>query len=85
MHEPTPPMGRLDAFDVADKKLTIQTEFFPRPQWRFETKVYLGGALKKLYTHELTEADEPNLQALLNTFHQSRLDEISNGLRARKQ
>jgi hypothetical protein len=86
MHEPpSPPMGRLDAFDVADKKLTIQTEFFPRPAWRFETKVYLGGALKKVYTQDLTETDEPALQQMLNTFHQSRLDEISNGLRARKQ
>ena len=31
------PMGRLDAFDVAAKKLTIQTEFFSRPAWRIET------------------------------------------------
>lgn len=78
-------MGRLDAFDVADKKLTIQTEFFPRPTWRIETKVYLGGALKKVYTQDLTEPDEPSLQRLLNDFHQAKLDEISAGLRARKQ
>ena len=43
-------MGRLDALDVGAKKLTIQTEFFSRPGWRVETKVYLGGALKKVYT-----------------------------------
>ena len=78
-------MGRLDAFDVADKKLTIQTEFFPRPAWRFETKVYLGGALKKVYTHDLAASDEENLHRLLNEFHQAKLDEISSGLRARKQ
>ena len=29
------------------KNLTIQTEFFAKPNWRVETKVYLGGALKK--------------------------------------
>jgi hypothetical protein len=78
-------MGRLDAFDVGEKKLTIQSEFFARPAWRFETKVYLGGALKKVYTLDLTESDEPELQRLLNDFHQAKLDEISNGLRARKQ
>ena len=78
-------MGRLDAFDVGEKKLTVQTEFFARPTWRFETKVYLGGALTKVYTQDLTDSDEPSLQRLLNDFHQAKLDEISSGLRARKQ
>ena len=48
------PMGRLDAFDVGPKKLTVQTEFFSRPNWRIETKVYLAGALKKVYTEDLS-------------------------------
>jgi hypothetical protein len=84
MPEPsTPPMGRLDAFDVGDKKLTIQTEFFSRPQWRMETKVYLGGALKKVYTEEVDAALEPELQQRVNDFHQSKITEIVDKLRAR--
>ena len=85
MREPlTAPMGKLDAFDVGEKKLTLQTEFFPRPTWRIETKVYLGGALKKVYTSDLTEDREPELQTLINEFHQAKLDEIMEGLRARR-
>ena len=85
MPEPaTPPMGRLDALDVASKKLTIQTEFFSRPTWRVETKVYLGGALKKVYTEEFDESREAELQKFINAFHQARLDEITAGLRARQ-
>lgn len=79
-----PPMGRLDAFDVGPKKLTIQTEFFPRPAWRVETKVYLGGELKKVYTDTLDESREAELQKLVNEFHQTKIDEIMAGLRARK-
>jgi hypothetical protein len=78
-------MGRLDAFDVGPKKLTIQTEFFSRPAWRVETKVYLGGALKKVYTEDIEESREPELQKLINEFHQAKIDEIMEGLRARKQ
>jgi len=86
MSEPaTAPMGRLDAFDVGPKKLTIQTEFFSRPAWRVETKVYLGGALKKVYTEDIEESREPELQKLINDFHQAKIDEIMEGLRARKQ
>jgi hypothetical protein len=85
MPEPqSPPMGRLDAFDVGDKKLTIQTEFFARPSWRVETKIYLGGALKKVYTDELDESREDALQKSINDFHQAKVDEIVEGLRARK-
>jgi len=80
----TPPMGRLDAFDVGPKKLTIQTEFFARPGWRVETKVYLGGALKKVYTEDIGEEREAELQKLINEFHQAKIDEIMEGLRARK-
>ena len=85
MREPTtPPMGRLDAIDVASKKLTIQTEFFSRPSWRVETKVYLGGALKKVYSEEFDESREGELQRLVNEFHQAKVDEITAGLRARQ-
>jgi hypothetical protein len=80
-----PPMGRLDAFDVGPRKLTIQTEFFPRPTWRIETKVYLGGELKKLYTEDLTDSAEDQLPRIVNEFHQAKIDEIMEGLRARKQ
>jgi hypothetical protein len=78
-------MGRLDAIDVGAKKLTIQTEFFSRPEWRIETKVYLGGALKKIYTADATEMPEADLQRAINVFHQAKFDEITDGLRARKQ
>lgn len=77
-------MGRLDAYDIGEKKLTVQTEFFARPSWRIETKVYLGGALKKVYTSDLETSHEPELQQLVNDFHQSKLDDIVNGLRARR-
>jgi hypothetical protein len=75
------PMGRLDAFDVGAKKLTIQTEFFPRPGWRVETKVYLAGALKKVYTYDLSATAEDELQRFVNDFHQTKIDEIVAGLR----
>ena len=78
------PMGRLDAFDVAAKKLTIQTEFFSRPAWRIETKIYLGGALKKVYTEDLDESVEPQLQVRIDQFHQAKIAEIVEGLRSRK-
>jgi len=76
-------MGRLDAFDVGDKKLTIQTEFFSRPQWRVETKVYLGGELKKVYTEDVVETGDAELQRRINDFHQSKVGEIADKLRAR--
>ena len=78
-----PPMGRLDALDVGSKKLTIQTEFFHRPAWRFETKVYLAGALKKVYTEDVSATPEAELQKLLNAYHQTKYDEIVAGLRSR--
>ena len=86
MPEPqTPPMGRLDAFDVGPKKLTVQTEFFYRPEWRIETKVYLGGALKKLYTEDLTATPESELQRTIDLFHKSKVDELLAGLRKLQQ
>jgi uncharacterized protein YbjQ (UPF0145 family) len=85
MREPaTPPMGRLAALDVASKKLTIQTEFLSRPTWRVETKVYLGGELKKVYSEEFDESREAELQRLVNEFHQAKMDEIVKGLQARQ-
>jgi hypothetical protein len=79
------PMGRLDAVDVGDKKLTVQTEFFARPSWRIETKVYLAGALKKIYTEDLTSTPEPELQKRIDTFHQTKMKEIVSGLRRLSQ
>jgi hypothetical protein len=82
MPDPTnPPMGRLDAFDIGEKKLTIQTEFFSRPGWRVETKVYLAGAVKKVFTADMAETPESDLQRFVNEFHQSKMDEIVAGLR----
>ncbi len=75
------PMGRLDAVDVGNKKLTVQTEFFSRPNWRIETKVYLAGALKKIYTEDLSATPEPELQRRIDKFHQMKMVEIVSGLR----
>lgn len=80
-----PPMGRLDAVDVGSRKLTVQTEFFPKPNWHIETKVYLGGALKKIYNEDLSGRPESELQRVVNEFHQTKLDEIVMGLRKMSQ
>jgi hypothetical protein len=86
MSEPqNAPMGRLDAFDVGTRKLTVQTEFFGRPTWRVETKIYLGGELKKVYTADLAATPEPQLQQVVNDFHQAKMDEIVAGLQKRAQ
>ena len=84
MSEPTV-MGRLDAVDIGSKKLTVQTEFFVRPTWRIETKVYLGGALKKVYTEDLASTPEGELQKTVDTFHQTKMEEIVTGLRRLSQ
>lgn len=78
-----PPMGCLDALDVGERKLTIQTEFFSRPAWRVETKVYLAGALKKVFTEDLSAMEPSRLQAFVNDFHKQKVDEIVTNLRAR--
>jgi hypothetical protein len=78
-------MGRLDAFDVGPKKLTVQTEFFSNPAWRVETKIYLAGALKKVHTLDLSTTPEENLQRSINEFHQAKIDELVAGLRQMKQ
>ena len=75
------PMGRLDTIDIADRKLTIQTEFFTQPQPRGETKVYLGGALKKVYQCDLTTMDPSAFERELDRFHQEKMDEIVAGLK----
>ena len=80
-----PPMGRLDAFDIGPRKLTVQTEFFPRPSWRVETKVYLAGAVKKVFTADVEAVPEEELQKFINQFHQAKIDEIVSGLRNLKQ
>lgn len=77
-------MGRLDAFDVGAKKLTVQTEVFSRPSMRIETKVYLGGELKKVYTEQLEGPSEEDVQKRVDAFHKARVQEIVEGLRARK-
>ena len=86
MAEPqTAPMGRLDAYDIGPKKLTVQTEFFSRPSWKIETKVYLGGTLKKVYTEDLSATPESELQRTIDLFHKTKIDEIVAGLRKLQQ
>jgi hypothetical protein len=79
-----PPMGRLDTIDIGAKKMTIQTEFFPRPAWRIETKVYLGGALKKVYTEDLSAESAETLQQIIDRFHDERMKQIVAGLKTLK-
>jgi hypothetical protein len=79
------PMGRLDAFDIGPKKLTVQTEFFARPNWRIESKVYLAGALKKVYAEDLSQTPENELQRTIDAFHRAKIDEIVAGLRKLQQ
>ncbi|MDP9361602.1 MAG: hypothetical protein M3P29_09135 [Acidobacteriota bacterium] len=81
----TAPMGHIDAFDVGPKKLTVQTEFFARPSWRIETKVYLAGTLKKVYTEDLAATPESELQRTIDLFHKTKIDEIVAGLRKLQQ
>lgn len=78
-------MGHLDAFDVGAKKLTVQTEFFTNPAWRVETKVYLAGTLKKVYTADLSSTPEDELQKFVNEFHKAKLDEMMSALQKMKQ
>jgi hypothetical protein len=77
-------MGRLEAIEIGSRKLTIQTEFFPRPLWRIETKVYLAGALKKVFTEELSPLDEPDLQRRIDRFHEEKMQQIVEGLRSKQ-
>jgi hypothetical protein len=72
-------MGRIDALDVGSRKLTIQTEYFERPTPRIETKVYLGGALKKIYTDDLASPPD-DLQHHLHAVHETRMKEIVESL-----
>jgi hypothetical protein len=78
-------MGRLEAIDVGSKKLTVQTEFFTRPAWRVETKVYLAGALKKVYTADAAAMPEGDLQRFIDEFHRTKMEEIVTGLRRMSQ
>lgn len=78
-------MGFVDTIDIGDKKLTIQTEYFPRPNPRAETKVYLGGALKKVYTEEMKCVQPDAVQRALGELHQEKLKEIVEGLKRKLQ
>jgi hypothetical protein len=74
------PMGCLDTIEIGARKMTIQTEFFLRPTWRVETKVYLGGALKKVYAEDLAGKAPAELQAFVNNFHEEKKRDIVAGL-----
>lgn len=78
-----PPMGRLDAIEIGDRKLTVQTEFFQNPTWHTEIKVYLGGELKKVFKDDLSDVPEDQLQKRINELHQQRLTQIRENLMKR--
>ncbi len=75
------PMGRLFAIEAGSKKLTIQTEFIAQAECRIETKIYLGGALKKMSALNVNTEEAQDLQQLLDDYHDARVKEISDGLR----
>ena len=77
------PMGHIEALDIGSRKLTIQTEFFVRNGWRIETKIYLAGTLKKVFTEDLDAMSAEELQSTIDQFHAARCAEIVDGLRAR--
>lgn len=81
---PPQPSGFVDAIEVAGKKLTIQTEYFARPKPRAETKIYLGGALKKIYNEELGGVPSDQLQKAVAEIHQAKIKEIVEGLRQKR-
>lgn len=76
------PNGRVDAIDVGARKITIQTEFFARPQWRVETKVYVGGALKKVHHHDFSTTAETDLQREIEKYHERKRQELVDNLRS---
>ncbi|HVT04615.1 MAG TPA: hypothetical protein VHL58_14710 [Thermoanaerobaculia bacterium] len=78
-----PPMGCLDMIELGARKMTIQTEFFPRPDWRIETKIYLGGALKKVYTDDLIGVVEADLQGRVTAHHEERMKQLVESLKAK--
>lgn len=78
-------MGRLDMIEVAGKKMTIQTEYFGNPAPRAETKVYFGGALKKVFERELVSVAASDLEMVIATFHQEKMDEIVSLLRKKTE
>ena len=78
-------MGRLDAIEIGNRKLTVQTEFFHNPHWRTEIKVYFGGELKKVYNDDLSGVAEPELQKAINDLHQKYFNQIKENLAAKKK
>lgn len=78
-------MGRLDAIEIGNRKLTVQTEFFHNPHWRTEIKVYLGGELKKVYNDDLSAVPEAELQAKINELHQKYFNQIKENLLKKAQ
>lgn len=78
-------MGRLDMIEVAGKKMTFQTEYFSNPAPRAETKVYFGGALKKVFERELTSVADSDMEKVIHAFHQEKLDEVVAMLRKKSE
>lgn len=76
------PNGRVDAIDVGARKITVQTEFFARPQWRVETKIYVGGALKKVHHHDLSATPEEDLQRAIERYHERKRQDLLDNLRS---
>lgn len=76
------PNGRVDAIEVGARKITIQTEFFARPNWRAETKIYVGGALKKIHHEDMSGIEEQDLQRSIERYHERRRQELVDNLRS---
>jgi hypothetical protein len=79
------PNGRLDRIKAGEKSITIQTEFFPEPTWRAESKVYVDGALRKLEKLDLAECPEAELQKRVDRFHEETTGALAGKLRAQQE
>jgi len=79
------PMGRLDMIEVAGKKMTFQTEYFAKPNRHAETKVYFGGALKKIFERELDSVPDSEMEKVISSFHQEKVDEVVAMLRKKSE
>ena len=59
----------------------LEHEFPAAPHFGVEIK---SGALKKVYTEDLEGTPEAELQKRIDAFHQAKIHDILEGLRARK-
>ena len=64
----------------------MQTEFIQgAANCKIETKIYLGGELKKVSVLPVITGEDQDLQATLDEYHHARVQEITDALRRKDQ